>query len=372
MLAIAGALALPALSGAVSPFGKNGRIAYVGNNHIGIMGADGSGQTDLTAAAMANESLPIFSPTGSSILFWRQDGASSDIWGMASDGSGQTNLTETANPITEFASAFFPDGRRVAYSRDDGMQIDIWTMRPDGSNQRQLTTTPDDDEFVADVSADGGRIIFTRQIGGANDTSDVWVMQANGSGQVNLTETASPVAEFFASFSPSGRLIVYDRFSGADRDIWAMRADGTLQHPLAATADQEDNPVVSPDGSLILYGRCIPNCELYTMNLTGGNQTNLTETPMSQEGVPDWESLHKCAGRRATIVGDNGPDRIRGTRRADVILGFGGRDTIIGRGGRDRLCGGKGRDRIRGGKGRDRCKGGPGRDRGVACERGKL
>jgi RTX calcium-binding nonapeptide repeat (4 copies) len=61
----------------------------------------------------------------------------------------------------------------------------------------------------------------------------------------------------------------------------------------------------------------------------------------------------RCAGRRATIVGTQGADRLRGTRRADVIAGLAGDDVIRGLGGRDLICGGPSRDRLLGGPGRD-------------------
>ncbi|MGD9572175.1 MAG: calcium-binding protein [Thermoleophilia bacterium] len=69
-----------------------------------------------------------------------------------------------------------------------------------------------------------------------------------------------------------------------------------------------------------------------------------------------------CDGRRATIVGTNGADRLRGTRRADVIAGLGGADVITGLGGADVICGGAGADVLDGGAGADRLLGGAGRD----------
>jgi len=64
----------------------------------------------------------------------------------------------------------------------------------------------------------------------------------------------------------------------------------------------------------------------------------------------------RCLGRRATIVGTRGPDKLVGTRRRDVIAGLGGKDTIRGLGGADLICGGKGRDKILGGPGHDRIR----------------
>ncbi len=65
-----------------------------------------------------------------------------------------------------------------------------------------------------------------------------------------------------------------------------------------------------------------------------------------------------CDGRTATIVGSGGPDRITGTRRADVIVALGGNDLIVGLRGNDRVCGGSGADRLLGGRGDDQLYGG--------------
>ncbi len=75
------------------------------------------------------------------------------------------------------------------------------------------------------------------------------------------------------------------------------------------------------------------------------------------------QTVHKCDGKVATIVGTNGPDILMGTDGKDVIVGLGGDDRIIGGRGNDTICGGKGRDRISGGAGKDTVFGGSGNDR---------
>ena len=78
-----------------------------------------------------------------------------------------------------------------------------------------------------------------------------------------------------------------------------------------------------------------------------------------------------CGGLLVTIVGDAGPNVIRGTSGDDVIQGRGGNDLIEGRGGHDVICGNGGNDSLEGdggndrliaGNGQDTADGGPGRD----------
>jgi Ca2+-binding RTX toxin-like protein len=78
------------------------------------------------------------------------------------------------------------------------------------------------------------------------------------------------------------------------------------------------------------------------------------------------EAAPKCFGKRPTIIGTDGSDRINGTARADVILGLAGGDRISGRGRNDRICGGDGRDRLTGKGGNDQLSGGSGSDRLLA------
>jgi RHS repeat-associated protein len=69
-----------------------------------------------------------------------------------------------------------------------------------------------------------------------------------------------------------------------------------------------------------------------------------------------------CFGKRATIVGTSGHDRLHGTAHGDVISSGGGADVVSGRGGSDRICGSRGDDVLKGSGGADHLDGGPGPD----------
>lgn len=72
--------------------------------------------------------------------------------------------------------------------------------------------------------------------------------------------------------------------------------------------------------------------------------------------------MPRCAGERATIVGSDRTETLRGTPGRDVIVGLDGNDYIRSGDGRDLVCGGPGNDVLLGGKGLDRLKGGSGDD----------
>jgi RTX calcium-binding nonapeptide repeat (4 copies) len=85
--------------------------------------------------------------------------------------------------------------------------------------------------------------------------------------------------------------------------------------------------------------------------------------PGSGGTKPPPGSNFKCQGKKATLIGTNGKDKITGTKKRDVIVSFGGNDTVKGGGGNDVLCGNGGKDKLVGGKGKDLLVGGPKADK---------
>jgi Ca2+-binding RTX toxin-like protein len=73
--------------------------------------------------------------------------------------------------------------------------------------------------------------------------------------------------------------------------------------------------------------------------------------------------LSAGVGGAATVRGTSGSDVLRGTPRADRLLGGAGRDVLHGLAGKDRLLGGAGDDKLFGDAGNDRLDGGKGVDR---------
>jgi Ca2+-binding RTX toxin-like protein len=105
---------------------------------------------------------------------------------------------------------------------------------------------------------------------------------------------------------------------------------------------------------------------------TDGSYQGACPQPPVPVAPVDEPSKPFCGGKRATKVGTAGKDDLRGTKRADVIVGLGGDDTVRALAGNDLVCAGKGKDTVLGGPGRDRLlgeggvdalRGGPGKDK---------
>ena len=80
-------------------------------------------------------------------------------------------------------------------------------------------------------------------------------------------------------------------------------------------------------------------------------------------GAPGLMDAPTCHGKKATIVGTDGDDVLRGSDHPDVIVALGGNDTIYAGLGNDIVCAGAGADLIHGGRGNDLLDGGAGTDR---------
>jgi Ca2+-binding RTX toxin-like protein len=91
----------------------------------------------------------------------------------------------------------------------------------------------------------------------------------------------------------------------------------------------------------------------------------LTALDGSIANIAPGPTGYVCGGRVATIVGTNGPDKLKGTNGADVFVALGGDDKIEAGNGNDTICAGDGNDKVEGGGGTDYIDGGVGTDK---CE----
>jgi uncharacterized delta-60 repeat protein len=248
-------------------------------------------------------------------------------------------------------------------------------------NGRSVAIQPDGKIVVAGAS-------FAPQAGRADDLA-VARLLANGVPDPTFAGDGSTTVDLGGSESgsnvavqPGGKiLLVGTTTAGAsgkdDMAVIRLRLDGSLDpgfgtggRALVDFGGFEDGEaiVLRPDGGILVAGGTRPTADgtptdIAVARLQGGEAAG--GGPGGGVGGPGGAAglTAVCAGKRATIVGTAGRNRLRGTPRADVIAGLGGNDVIAGLGGNDVVCGGAGNDQVDGGAGADRLIGGAGTDR---------
>jgi Tol biopolymer transport system component len=362
---------------AAFPVAKNGRIIFErdvnGKSHVFLMNADGSNPQDLSPADTRGDFNPQFSPDGRSILFGRglEPEGTFHTFLMRSDGTGAVDLTPGLQGALE--ATFTPDGKRIVFGMDiaPALNAGLYTtaiMNADGSGAMDLTPGNSDFEIFPDISPDGSKITFQRD---AASDSQIYTINPDGTGLQQLT--TGNVSDRSPAFSPAGNRLAWardpntlDATAGLDIFTGDTALGGATNITPNSGHQYSGAPAFSPDTTKIAYAGQTASLgsEILLVGAGGGPITALTQTADPKDYAPHWEYIYMCGKRRATIVGGDEPDVLKGTKKPDVIVGNGGNDRIKGKGGNDRICGGLGRDRLIGGAGpKDRLIGGPGKDK---------
>ncbi len=167
--------------------------------------------------------------------------ADNDLYTMAGNGTAQARITSTNGD--ELNAAWSPSGTEIVFERNDGMRSDIWTANADGSNPRQLTTHAGNDTRPA-FSNTGTKIVFASDRNGRPGISDLFVMDASGANQVAITNTPT-IDEAFPAWSPDGTAIAFSR----DGDIYKISPTGANLTRLTTSPNTEFEPDWSPNSA---------------------------------------------------------------------------------------------------------------------------
>jgi tricorn protease len=202
-------------------------MAFIAGGDLWVMDTVLKEPRQVTESA-DEQSDPLFTPDGKSILFISNADGESDIW-KAERGDADkfwwqndtfqlTRLTEDAE--TESRLALSPDGKHLAYVRGNG---DLWLMEHDGKNPRRLVASFSPPDF--DFSPDGKWIVYDLSDNDFNN--DIWIAPIDGSREP-FNVSRHPDNDYTPMWSPDGRAIAFLGRRMADEiDIYYvwLRAD---------------------------------------------------------------------------------------------------------------------------------------------------
>jgi uncharacterized delta-60 repeat protein len=302
-------------------------------------------------------------------------------------------------------AALAPDGKIVVagYRSEDDYDPAVARFTPSGELDKSFgdngtaTFGPDHEDDVTKtvrVQPDGKIVLAISALGGQTTTT---VRRLNVDGKPDTSFGVDGVAtpDFVgtnyvaaAALQPDGKILV-TATSASDASIVAARLDsrgatdpsfgdgGTITVPsdsievaMVANVDAQGRFLIG--GVTIVKGFLVRNLVVRLQAdpppATGasGGSGGAADGPINEQPGPRTDQpapAPRCSGKQATIVGTPGRDRIKGTRRGDVIVALGGNDVISGLDGNDVVCGGAGDDVIAGGRGRDTLRGEAGKDR---------
>ena len=204
---------------------------------------------------------------------------------------GTTN-TATSLPGKE---TYVVHNGKIAFTSNRSSKIghmenyEIYTIEPDGSNLSRLTKSANWESRPM-WSPDGTKLTFS------DDRGDVGipVMSADGSSlrYISTDPNVTGSLSFFPTWSADGTKLVFTSSDSpkAPDDIFTMDLDGSNQTNLTKTPNNgESNADFSPDGSQICFsfGGFVdskPASGIYLMNADGSDRTLLIE----EGGECDW------------------------------------------------------------------------------------
>jgi Tol biopolymer transport system component len=216
------------------------------------------------------------------------------IYVAAPGGTGLRQVSRSEDGRPHDWTTFSPDGSRILFIAADqvgpssgGIAGDLMIVNVDGSGQRQIN--PVGTKVVATVRAgrpmdwspDGSRIAFAATEGNLDDgRSAVYLVSADGGAPVRTTDPQDWVNS--VDWAPSGNLILSGDSTGGMDSIWTLDASSGERHTLwmSRPNDSACCGTWSPDGRLILFERGRPNrLDLWTMRADGTVVAQVTRTP---------------------------------------------------------------------------------------------
>jgi len=196
---------------------------------------------------------------------------------------------------------------RLVYDRASSGPPQVLTMSGTGQQVQNLGVG-----HAPKWSPNGRLIAFDRLTGAGGH---IFVMRADGKGVRDLTPGFLGRFATGAAWSPDGRWLAFGSGSGPTNGaLWVVGADGSNPHMLVNVPGREEHPSWSPDGTRIVFDSPLANGpdHLYVVGSDGSGAHRITANGLDAWGA-DWVSpdvimFANGAGSPTSNIYTIGPD----------------------------------------------------------------
>jgi Tol biopolymer transport system component len=206
----------------VSPDGK--RVAVHRHDATGgdiwVMEQPPRAPTRITFDAKNDNSSPIWSPNGATIVFASHRNNKWGLYQARSDGSGAEELL-VESELPKAPMSWSPDGKRLVYwVQDPKTAGDLWVLPMEGDKKPEAFLATPMDETHAQISPDGKWIAFTSNLTGRKE---VWVRPfPSGLGQWQISPDASTFGGDWPRWNRNSKEILYHSITPSITGVYAQ------------------------------------------------------------------------------------------------------------------------------------------------------
>jgi len=206
----------------------------------------------------ADDSRAAFPGKDGRIFFTSDRDGNFELYSMKPDGTDQRRLSETAGD--ELTPAVSANGRWVAFAfipADGATRTRLVVMRSNGTSRRDVTGNRFRADFFPSFSPDGRQLVFSRETDPAEENGRIWTIGLKpGSPGRQLIEIA-PARQYAPEYTPNGRKIVFAQqslFAPFGYRVYSVGTNGQDLTPISPETYASANyPTVSPRGNEVAY-----------------------------------------------------------------------------------------------------------------------
>jgi Tol biopolymer transport system component len=224
--------------------------------------------------------------------------------------SAQSDIAVDSAISDTFSVRFTPTITYNSNNIPPGVNVEVYGTTLDGSVKVNLThdSAP---EYAGRWSSDGARLLV-----GSYRTGDLdlYALDSNSLGLTNLTQHTGN--DYNGTWFPNGQRIAFlsDRDGDGGQEIYVMNSDGSAQTRLTSDSAAIRGPIISPDGTQILYSSWRRNTyNVYVMGADGSNRITLaadTTPSLAFAWSPRGDQIAFGAGHHLILARPDGSSRV--------------------------------------------------------------